>query len=631
MHSTPCYASKFPPGPPDPHKYAVAIVRFYNDNGKLHGTHYFYFVPVHWDLKAGDHIEVRAPKGLTRVRVEGVTGEVTGPYHRSCKTAVRVLSRAGVMASYGVICPITDQAAFNKLLKQFEVGKHYMVIGKHVEPSYWPTCWVDTMDKSIGQVGRCIKIDTDGVKLHFDDLLVNSDIECATGHAAYYPPNVLKLMTEVPCTADAPPKLVHDMTKFKVGDRVLLARSTPSDKVYECGGWSGAPYWHANMEKHVGKEATVINKPSYVGAGYRIQFKGSTVRWYCPSFVLEQIVDLEKEAPLAPAHDPSQFTIGDRVTITRAAKDFEGGWIDFWMHSMDECVGKAGTVVKLHSNPERGVGVRADGDSTVWYYPSFVLRKHMHELGKFKVGDKVRVTHKAPGHSNGWFASWADKMDQTIGQLGTVVQADEATGYQVTLYVGENLHTWWYPSFSLEKVEDAMTLGKIIHTHFEKLETDTIADYKTLADVVGYARDREALPTASDFNTRNERRTIWSVGLFAEAAKRYDTSTIDLVDDLTPPFTIPQPLESTMSKINIETHTYVNGQRIDQISEELLFQTIANAEKEIERLNKLENKPAKIVRRIEEIKASIAALVTLIDERDTDVPKPVVAGKSTDD
>lgn len=638
MSSTPCYASKFPPGPPDPHKYAVATVRFCNDDGSIHSKCYFYFVPVHWDLKAGNHIEVRTPSGLKRVRVEDVTGEVTGPYHRACKTAVRVLSRTGVMTSYGVVRPITSPAAYNELLKQFEVGKQYLVIGKHIESSYWPYEWVETMDKSIGQVGRCTSIDCLGVKLHFDDLLVNSDTECTSGHFAYYPPNVLTPALEISCSADERMKLVHDITKFKLGDRVLLARQTPSDKVHECDGWSGAPYWHTNMEKHVGKEAKVIKTPSYKGAGYRIQFKGSTVCWYCPSFVLEQIVDLEKEAPLAPAHDPSQFAVGDRVTITRAAENNEAGWKGRWVSTMDDFIGKAGTVVKLHSNPESGVGVRADGDSTVWYYPSFVLRKHMHELGKLKIGDKVRVARKASGFSNGWHADWNNDMDQTIGQVGTIVQADEATGYQVSLYGGENVRTWWYPSFSLEKVEDALALGKTLHMDFETFGGPTIVDYKTLADVAACAREHGARPIALDFEIHDERcRTVWSAGLFAEyakkyreQAKRYGTFTINLIDDLTPPSTIPQPLESTMSTIKIETITYVNGQRVDQISEEALFQTIAGAEKEVERLSKLENKPAKIVRRIEEIKASIAALVTLIDERDTDVPKPVTSESTAD-
>ena len=83
-----------------------------------------------------------------------------------------------------------------------------------------------------------------------------------------------------------------------------------------------------------------------------------------------------------------------------------------------------------------------------------------------------------------------------------------------------------------------------------------------------------------------------------------------------------QPKEPEPMTIKIENRTYVSAPglaRIDvgQLNEDQIFELISQAEREIKKLESLENKPKRLARRIEELKTGIKQLVELLDERDT--------------
>lgn len=80
-------------------------------------------------------------------------------------------------------------------------------------------------------------------------------------------------------------------------------------------------------------------------------------------------------------------------------------------------------------------------------------------------------------------------------------------------------------------------------------------------------------------------------------------------------FTEVLPMAAIINIPAVETKTFVYGQDASQVSDATIFNTIANLEKEIESLGKIENKLKALVKRIEDLKADIAALVKLSDDR----------------
>jgi len=73
-----------------------------------------------------------------------------------------------------------------------------------------------------------------------------------------------------------------------------------------------------------------------------------------------------------------------------------------------------------------------------------------------------------------------------------------------------------------------------------------------------------------------------------------------------------------MNKLNnvaIETRTYVYGQLTSDVSDDEIFDAIADVEADIAKLEKISNQPEKLVAKIEGMKADIAALVKHVDGR----------------
>lgn len=72
--------------------------------------------------------------------------------------------------------------------------------------------------------------------------------------------------------------------------------------------------------------------------------------------------------------DTNKISPGDRVRITRTAKNEEGGWGEVWVTEMNEAVGKIGVIDDFARH--YGVVVCVDLENTTrksFYYPYFVL------------------------------------------------------------------------------------------------------------------------------------------------------------------------------------------------------------------------------------------------------------------
>lgn len=76
-----------------------------------------------------------------------------------------------------------------------------------------------------------------------------------------------------------------------------------------------------------------------------------------------------------------------------------------------------------------------------------------------------------------------------------------------------------------------------------------------------------------------------------------------------------QPTEETTMTANIETKTLVSGNDFALMSDTQIFSQIAQWEERIDKLNRIKNKPKKLVTVIEGLQADIDKLVKLVDER----------------
>ena len=77
-----------------------------------------------------------------------------------------------------------------------------------------------------------------------------------------------------------------------------------------------------------------------------------------------------KEERYLKLQNASGLKVGDKVKVTRAAKDFEKGWSDFWISpDMDKFIGKIVTISKI--NGTFGINFK----ETDYNFPFFVLEK----------------------------------------------------------------------------------------------------------------------------------------------------------------------------------------------------------------------------------------------------------------
>ena len=71
------------------------------------------------------------------------------------------------------------------------------------------------------------------------------------------------------------------------------------------------------------------------------------------------------------------------------------------------------------------------------------------ESAGFKVGDRVIVTGTAHDHEDGWYNSWPDYMNNSVGKIFTITLMNGRYGIRLN-----DPHTCSYPYFVLKKIED---------------------------------------------------------------------------------------------------------------------------------------------------------------------------------
>lgn len=139
---------------------------------------------------------------------------------------------------------------------------------------------------------------------------------------------------------------------------------------------------------------------------------------------------------------------------------------------------------------------------------------------------------------------------------------------------------------------------------------------KRLGEGILDAREREQV--------RRHLHELWNMPQPLGSSSYSSDPTIDLFDDgrvtandAKKPEPQPAPQEPTMNAnpIEISTKTFVNGQDIASMSDAAIYDLIASEEAKINELQKIENKPKKLLAEINRRSKGIVDLVAYLDSK----------------
>jgi len=254
----------------------------------------------------------------------------------------------------------------------------------------------------------------------------------------------------------------------------------------------------------------------------------------------------------------------------------------------------------------------------------------VHDPKKFKVGDEVRIVRKVASQTDGWSATWNERMDKTVGD-GIIHKIDNVNKDYPS--AGFRIGTWFYPSDSLElasapKVEDSPKGDGHNVDAFSKGDKVTIVR-KCESHCKDW--DNHWATTMDKYVGNGEVHTVMrSIGmgvylvgipcigwpsdaltLLVQGAK-YDA----LVSKESSPIEVKSKGEVSMNLGVIKPNaTNIGGVDSDTFTDDTLIKDIGNREAEIEVLNKNKAQPEKVKAKIKALQDDIAMLVKIIDGR----------------
>lgn len=160
---------------------------------------------------------------------------------------------------------------------------------------------------------------------------------------------------------------------------------------------------------------------------------------------------------------------GDFVRLTRKAKSYEDGWVNFWPPAANGWVGHILRVDFIDDDGDvKCIWHKGQPDEDWFYFPYFILEKvegvgevpegaTLEKWQAFNPGDIVRVTRSVLfDGENGWRNTWVEDMNAWVGKKCRVVRDAGVSGVQCEKLDGNGVQ-WCFPSFVLEKVSDAET------------------------------------------------------------------------------------------------------------------------------------------------------------------------------
>jgi hypothetical protein len=135
---------------------------------------------------------------------------------------------------------------------------------------------------------------------------------------------------------------------------------------------------------------------------------------------------------------------------------------------------------------------------------------------------------------------------------------------------------------------------------------------KKIAKIISYNKFCSSSFRAVNEHTHNgesAHTTGYAIDIQSGAMKQLQDEHLKKINQIT------EPSEKTMSNIKIETITFVNGKPLSDYTDDEVYCVIKKAEDKIAELNKIENKPKKLVADIDKRKSDIQKLVDYLDNK----------------
>lgn len=123
-------------------------------------------------------------------------------------------------------------------------------------------------------------------------------------------------------------------------------------------------------------------------------------------------------------HNNCGLKVGDEVTVTRAARNYEQGWKNTWESGMDVFIGEVGVISKDRGNA--GFIVNFGNGHRSYMYPCFVLEKVER---KPEFNEKIKVSNDT---------GWNERHVVTTLPNGEAVCFVNKLAYPTTIHVA----TW---------------------------------------------------------------------------------------------------------------------------------------------------------------------------------------------
>lgn len=226
--------------------------------------------------------------------------------------------------------------------------------------------------------------------------------------------------------------------------------------------------------------------------------------------------------------------------------------------------------------------------------------EHAYDV-KFKIGDSVR---EIDGNKvRGLVTSMSVAID------GTIMAAVKFIGCTPHSLVGR---VWARPQDMLE--HDEVAPAKLVPGEAKVGESLIKISAGSGISLAGHSTVINSTPAAYQ-------RLIKTIDELAQSisasSKKGNFILLDpeFAKEVVGTFNLPTQKENTMLKF--ETKYLVNGADLDSMSNDRLYDLIARAEKEIEELSNIKNKPARLKKEIAERQSNLNSLVAHLDERDS--------------
>lgn len=383
----------------------------------------------------------------------------------------------------------------------------------------------------------------------------------------------------------------REVQTFKVGDTVRVV----------CKPVDPGPWITMGMDKLLYKEGKVVEGTNSSTGSVSVQIEDSRPFWF-PGNSLMLVKNADGDQ--APNGSSSKPTVQQRgATAGNSGKDmakeqrvlrcrsFDGtrlGDEDVYFSALQSWLTYSNYDGWIWSSDQK------HKPSSCWYVveilpydDSFALLREVYGIGDVLggLGDKADAARAAVALVKGGAGMPAATPDAVSADVETVMydMADRSDIEVRVISALDHKDAWLYGTFEPERY-------------------DKDGVRKKCGDDCPFCRAGKRSSFAGDDGLYDYQRTLAAaIAKFAATTQNISRSTTSQ--------------ESTMSNIRIETHTFVNGVKVQDLSQDTIVDIITGAERELAKMKSVNTQTRALKAKISKLEGEIARLVELSDER----------------